>query len=427
MPSNHDYIPVGRIDLPGNWTPEGLKCVSFPCPDDPEYISMLVGLVDQLRYSRSFGRDLTRQGAATVARTWDNALKSQPVEVAECGGNMAFQLRQNETDPWLLEQSLDGGVTWSLAYDYRRTYLGGPPFSGSPDQNADAAANLIQNIYIAISIILGDSGTEAEFIDAATQQMRKFAPTWSEPSILEGMYDDFQDLDPGEQLYYTTECNWLKQFDDMRTNCTPENVVDYFQCIAEYTADWIADEVLEPVKGWLHQTVQSLTGSELWAAAGFGGPGNGETFGEEECVWERVWNPVNGWGPVSLVTDVPYSGIAGTLEADGWHSVRTAYSSGTDNKLGVVVDASGPFHMVSMTGIFDFNGANPDVRYYVTGIINGAWFNQTANDQELTIAPGGGLDCPGQFAIVCFQSSSTTEYVLKQWSIVGSGPVPAFT
>lgn len=35
-----------------------------------------------------------------------------------CGGNMAFQLRQNPLDTCQLEQSWDSGETWSLAFDY---------------------------------------------------------------------------------------------------------------------------------------------------------------------------------------------------------------------------------------------------------------------------------------------------------------------
>lgn len=77
-------LPVARFPLPENWTPEGTICATFVIPDDPEYLATITGLVDELKWSKSFARDETGTGAATVARTWQAALESQPVFTQGC-------------------------------------------------------------------------------------------------------------------------------------------------------------------------------------------------------------------------------------------------------------------------------------------------------------------------------------------------------
>jgi len=108
-------IPIARVELPNDWTPEGLICAVVPVPADPQYSSILVGLIDMLRWSALFERDPTRTGAATVARTWAAALNAMPITFDDCEDLMArFQLRQNPENACQLQQSLDDGETWFL-------------------------------------------------------------------------------------------------------------------------------------------------------------------------------------------------------------------------------------------------------------------------------------------------------------------------
>lgn len=99
-----------RFQLPDNWTVEDTVCVVVRVPDDPQYIAQLTGLLDALKFSKNFGRDASRTGAATVSRTWQQALESAPIELRDCDD---MQVRQNAASPCTLEQSTDGGETWS--------------------------------------------------------------------------------------------------------------------------------------------------------------------------------------------------------------------------------------------------------------------------------------------------------------------------
>lgn len=77
-------LPVARFPLPDNWEVEDTICVTFVIPDDPQYLATITGLVDELKWSRSFARDATGTGAAIVSRTWADALESQPVFTQGC-------------------------------------------------------------------------------------------------------------------------------------------------------------------------------------------------------------------------------------------------------------------------------------------------------------------------------------------------------
>jgi hypothetical protein len=79
-----DALHGSRFPLPENWEVEGTTCVTFVIPDDPEYLATLTGLVDELKWSKNFERDSTGTGAATVARTWQAALESQPLLTEDC-------------------------------------------------------------------------------------------------------------------------------------------------------------------------------------------------------------------------------------------------------------------------------------------------------------------------------------------------------
>lgn len=77
-------LPGARFPLPENWEVEDTICVTFVIPDDPEYLATITGLVDELKWSKSFARDETGTGAATVSRTWATALESQPALTQGC-------------------------------------------------------------------------------------------------------------------------------------------------------------------------------------------------------------------------------------------------------------------------------------------------------------------------------------------------------
>lgn len=132
-------IPRARFDLPQNWTPAGTVCVKIPCPDDPQYITMLMGLVTELTWSYNFQRDDTTQGAATVSRTWLAALNSTPMVVEGCEDMPAFRINP---ETCLLEVDC-GGDNWKPVYtpDYDPTQDAPVPPPPYPDPPPEGTTN----------------------------------------------------------------------------------------------------------------------------------------------------------------------------------------------------------------------------------------------------------------------------------------------
>jgi hypothetical protein len=127
--------------LPDNWTPADTICAVVTIPDDPQYRSMLVGLVDILRWSALYERDDTKTGAATVSRTWEAALNSASIIFVPCEevADM-FDVRQPDAAPCTLEKT-DDGIAWSVWANLQRCpptlqaapEPGGPPIWWNPD------------------------------------------------------------------------------------------------------------------------------------------------------------------------------------------------------------------------------------------------------------------------------------------------------
>lgn len=96
----------------------------FALSDDIEYFqlskrdqALLLSVVEMTKWVTRWysSGDIDRDAvAALVAKTIERLMS--PIG----GTDVPFQLRQNEETPCLLEQSLDGGTSWSIAFDYSK-------------------------------------------------------------------------------------------------------------------------------------------------------------------------------------------------------------------------------------------------------------------------------------------------------------------
>lgn len=289
MPRN--YVPIPRIELPDDWEPEGVVCALVPMPDDPQYLAMLVGLIDQLRYSALFGRDPTKTGAAIVARTWAAALKDRPILISDCEGDMPFRLRQSPVNPCILEQSLDGGATWSLAFNY--SLCGGsvvvvPPYPDSDTGASDAAAQVMRNIFEGLLNILDcEAQSRDEYIALATTYMRTFDASYSNPAALGSVYDAYCALDEEEKETAKEDCTYVPHKEELQDCFASDGLIDDLNCLSDTIMDWLND-TSDALMDALNKAAAALTGSG-WQAAAAGGAGGGAGFGYD-CGWEQVFD-----------------------------------------------------------------------------------------------------------------------------------------
>lgn len=288
-------VPIGRIELPEDWEPEGIVCARVPIPDDPQYFSMLIGLVDQLRNSAMFGRDPTRTGAAIVSRTWENALNSMPIIIINCEGDeMPTLLRDDPGDPCAVQQSIDGGATWSHAFFKN---CGDEAVIPTPtDAAAEGAGNFMWNWYVNTSIMLNANPTRADFITDWCALMATIGVTFETApytdcaSAAGNLWDNWQSEMTGtDKADAIDPCFWAPKFDEIQSCFDDGGVMDWLNCASATLSDWLND-ISNAFFHDLSFTASLLSGESGQAladydAGGGGGAGfAGDCAGTFECI-----------------------------------------------------------------------------------------------------------------------------------------------
>lgn len=77
---------------------------------------MLLSLLEYQKMGKVYGTRWKGSYTWDEVQTWVDAAAKQLMDI--CEGNVTFQLRQNSVNRCLLEQSTDGGQTWTTAFDY---------------------------------------------------------------------------------------------------------------------------------------------------------------------------------------------------------------------------------------------------------------------------------------------------------------------
>lgn len=136
-----DFTQTPRYQLPDEWEVGETMCVKITIPADQQYYGQLIGLLDTLKWSKNFAPDETRTGAATVSRTWQSALESEPIEIEGCD---MPDFRINE-DTCLLEvncsddpEAPDWQPVFTPAYDPTED---APPVALYPDAPPEGETN----------------------------------------------------------------------------------------------------------------------------------------------------------------------------------------------------------------------------------------------------------------------------------------------
>lgn len=308
----------------------------IPVPNDPDYIAMMRGLIDTLTWSRSFQLHRTEQAARQVADTWQAAFESQLITFQDCGGTQMFQLRQNPSNLCQLQQSLDGGETWTLAFDYAEaaclipTY---PPFPDSGTGNIDAASNVIGNIWFALVDLAKAlcGSTQAEYITQATALMQQYSAGFSADTLLGDIYDTFCAMTEEEQQEFQDRESYCSQFNELSNCANIQGVFDLLDCLNELLVEWL-DDTNTDLMTLLNKAAATLTGTGMQAAANAGGGGGGAAFGGS-CLWEHefTWATAEGWSPMEA-----YGTTMGAIVGGEWYNnVLTPYPFG--NRMDVSI------------------------------------------------------------------------------------------
>ena len=146
-------------------------CVQFEIPNTPEYRQATYGTISRLQewfnWEKTWDEGDTR--ASQVAHYMRQILFNTLTMTDEnCGVTTMFMLRQNPSDSCELQQSLDGGQTWSTAFDFSLCDIGG---AGVTNINISVAQTYIQDlrtIYdVDINLIGAKLGNNDDYTNTA--------------------------------------------------------------------------------------------------------------------------------------------------------------------------------------------------------------------------------------------------------------------
>lgn len=108
--------------LPEVINTQGTRDICLTAPDDPVYLAALWGHLWQLgkwfTWEHGTVGDTRAKYAAELWRELMYPAYVRHLNGEGCGEGENLMLRQNPENPCQLEQSIDGGNTWSLAFDY---------------------------------------------------------------------------------------------------------------------------------------------------------------------------------------------------------------------------------------------------------------------------------------------------------------------
>jgi len=282
-------FPIGRIELPDDWEPDGIICARVPIPDDPQYFSMLIGLVDQLRNSAIFARDPTRTGAATVSRTWERALNSMPIIIINCEGDeMPTILRDDPADPCKVQQSIDGGGTWFHAFnkDCEDAVIITPT-----DEAAEAAGNFMFNLYLNVVNGLNDNPDQFDWTEWICDWLETMSVDIGDcVQFADDVKLAWDSLSGPEKTEMLDPCTYAPKFEEIQSCFDDAGVIDWLNCASDTLMEWLntASNTLMADLSLYWATLMGEDDAQNAAnydAGGGGGAGfGGECSGVFECI-----------------------------------------------------------------------------------------------------------------------------------------------
>lgn len=338
-----------RFQLPANWEPVGTVCIVFTVPNDPQYVGQIIGLVDALKFSKNFGRDPTRTGAATVSRTWQAALESEPVRIVTCEGGdsemSTIRMRVKPGVPYISQFSHDEGLTWTdfliqPHWDSASTTGTEPPINDSRDAMRESD-RLIRGVWqwsVDQILSLSAGGVDkATGVNAILGQMAGYVgDTATARAAVNQAWDTMTDLPTptaNEWGSGATDEECCEHYWDWWNRMT-----DLFQKHPEAATDKLVEMIQDGINNGINEVMNGLGG----IAGALGGKirqfaeeiGNGSA-GEErfqECDWLMTWDflvlagegwdaalgdPVLGCPPTHWETGVGWLG-ASNCTLDDW-------------------------------------------------------------------------------------------------------------
>lgn len=398
-----ELMPVARIELPDNWEPDGVMCVRVMIPNDQQYLAILTGWLDQLKWSKVYARDETLTGASIVSRTFQSALESQPILT---GCTMSL-LRQNPDNECETQYSNDNGETWT-AIRIADCPLPPPPIVSN--QRCIATSRVILFMRGVIADILEDLWENGlnytETYTHAITTIQAVTGSVSEPMVTTGLYGLISLLDGlgGVSSYgYEDIDSYADVFDQVYLAVLETGEVQ--GSILTELLDWSLNTHENDVFYAWSQVVVGLMVAGKWNILASYGSTSCLEFGT--YTWTKVFDFTDGEPLDWTVIDPAILSLLAAPTVGGW--VSDEWLDGGDLVCQVNIRKSeNTFHLYNCTMEYtlEWSGGSPaktwrlgtydNSDYLITRITDEGENNTitaTAGDGLATIWAKGGLSC----------------------------------
>jgi hypothetical protein len=277
----------GGYIIPDEPLPEADYCLQVFIPANTDYLIQFFTALAFFGKWNSWKRvDGTIE--KEVADRWKEAIERTHEAWAE-GGCQMYQLRQSSSNPCQLEQSTDGGETWSLAFDYAlcsNVITVPAPYPDSETGASDAAAAAIINTFEALLNLVDCEASRESYIAAATAYLRTFDAAYANPLALGAIYDAFCALDEEAQTYAKSHCPYIEHKSELEACAGADGLFDWLNCASETINNWLND-TSDDLMNALNSAAAALSGNGWQLAAG-GGEGGGAGF-DSGCDLTFTW------------------------------------------------------------------------------------------------------------------------------------------
>lgn len=214
MPGTISY--QNRFPLPANWNVEETICCVVRIPRDPEYIAIFRGLLESLTWQRSFTLHPTENAAYQVSKTWERAL-ARNLLFGDCEDIiMAFDQRVKPGQPWIMQASTDGGVTWHDAliqanWSANITAMTLPSTSTAAADLSAQVLKWLQGIMITINDGIALPEPKAATVQRVIDSLSQYGAGAVLTPAIESVYDAAV-ADAGAAASAADDCEYIDAF-----------------------------------------------------------------------------------------------------------------------------------------------------------------------------------------------------------------------
>ena len=263
-----DNTRIWRLPLPDEWEPTDYWCVSFQIPAGTDYVEALSAAIGLLTISKTFERDETHEGAATVAKTWERALYLAPMVVNE------------DCSPLPIPPIPDAAAA------------------------ADQAAAVFTMFYRHIVTTLNTCAPTVDDCGPCVDDLFDTLVAYGASEAVRGALADvcrkLNDIPPGDRGIYEEDCPYTDLFDDLSVRIN-DNPYDWLNKLSDWIFDWL-NQTSDEIFNALNVTAGLMTGAGIQGFIQDNGgvpSGGGATFGGD-CDWEYEFDFASGsggWSP----------------------------------------------------------------------------------------------------------------------------------